>query len=128
MKFRHRWKLKGEKERVEGWMGSDHIKGTTRNNTNFFYGRKEILVWLELLATDLRGEDSIDLLRGYLFFFSLAKNSRKEVFQPTRRYDVAIRHLFTSRFEKYYPNGSSIVYAIFRSSGKLFSIEDCRFE
>lgn len=56
------------KERVEGWMGSGHIKGNTtrRNNTNFFFFWKKRKI--DGLATGLAGPIEVKT-SGYLFFF-----------------------------------------------------------
>lgn len=91
------WKLKGglRRKRSASRVGWDHIKGTTQHE--FFLREKRDR--LELLATDLRSEDS-NRFTPITFFFSLSKFEEKRCFNRPED-TVVIHHSFTSRFEKY---------------------------
>lgn len=91
------WKLKGglRRKRNASRVGWDHIKGTTQHE--FFLREKRDR--LELLATDLRSEDS-NRFTPITFFFSLSKFEEKRCFNRPED-TVVIHHSFTSRFEKY---------------------------
>lgn len=100
------------KERVEGWMGSGHIKGNTtrRNNTNFFFFWKKRKI--DGLATGLAGPIEVKT-SGYLFFFFFLE-IRDKLERPEDR--------LVFFYNTYSLHVSRKLDA--RSSGELFSIED----